>query len=259
VERCTGASCTGFAPIATLAANSTSYQNTGLAASTTYRYRVFASNGAGNSGYSNIASATTQAGGTVPAAPTGLTATAVSSSQVNLSWTDNASNETGYTVQRCTGASCTNFAPIASLAANTTSYQNTGLAASTTYRYRVFASSSAGNSGYSSIASATTQAGGATGAPAAPSNLAAKVVVGPNANWIEITWTDSSSNETGFQLERCIGAGCTNFVLIKTLPANVVRYEEYPVTARTTYRYRLRAYNGSGYSPYSNVAEATTP
>jgi thermitase len=259
VERCTGASCTGFAPIATLAANSTSYQNTGLAAATTYRYRVFASNGAGNSGYSNIASATTQAGGTVPAAPTGVTATAVSSNQINLSWTDNASTETGYTVERCTGASCTNFAPIASPAANTTSYQNTGLAASTTYRYRVFASNSAGNSGYSNTASATTQAGGVSGAPAAPSNLVAAVVMGPNANWIELTWTDNSSNETGFRLERCTGSGCTNFVLFKSVSANVTRAEEYPVTARTTYRYRLRAYNGSGYSAYSNIAEATTP
>jgi hypothetical protein len=162
-------------------------------------------------------------------------------------------------VERCTGASCTNFAPIASLAANTTSYQNTGLAASTTYRYRVFASSSAGNSGYSNIPAATTQAGGVSGAPAAPNNLAARVVMGPNANWLEITWTDNSSNETAFQLERCIGAGCTNFVLIKTLSANVARYEQYPVTAGTTYRYRLRAYNGSGSSAYSNITEATTP
>ncbi len=259
LERCTGASCTNFAPIATLAANTTSYQNTGLAASTTYRYRLFASNSAGNSGYSNVASATTQTGGTAPAAPTGLTATAASSSQINLSWTDNASNETGYIVERCTGASCTNFAQIASLAANSTSYQNTGLAASTTYRYRVFASSTAGNSGYSNIASATTQAGGGAGAPAAPSNLAAVVVTGPNAKWTEITWTDNSSNETGFRLERCTGSGCTNFVLIKSVGANVTRTEEYPVTAATTYRYRLRAYNTSGYSAYSNIAETTTP
>jgi subtilisin family serine protease len=259
VERCTGASCTGFAPIATLAANTTSYQNTGLAASTTYRYRVFASNSAGNSGSSNVASATTQGGGTAPAAPTGLTATAASSSHINLSWIDNANNETGYIVERCTGASCTNFAQIASLAANSTSYQNTGLAASTTYRYRVFAASTSGNSGYSNTASATTQAAGAAGAPAAPSNLAAVVVTGPNAKWTEITWTDNSNNETGFRLERCTGSGCTNFVLIKSVGANITRTEEYPVTAATTYRYRLRAYNTSGYSAYSNIAETTTP
>jgi hypothetical protein len=260
VERCTGASCTNFAPIASLGANTTSYQNTGLAASTTYRYRVFASNGASNSGFSNIASATTQAGGTAPATPTGLTPTVVSSSQINLAWTDNATNETGYTVERCAGTSCTNFGQIASLPANTTSYQNTGLAASTTYRYRVRAFNGTLVSGYSNIASATTQAGSVPpGTPAAPSNLAATVVMGPAANWIDVTWTDNSTNESGFKLERCTGAGCTNFVLIKTASANVTKFEEYPVTARTTYRYRLRAYNSSGNSAYSNVAEATTP
>ena len=156
VERST-ASASGFSQIASLGANVTTYSSTGLTASTTYYYRVRAYNSVGNSAYSNTASATTPASG-VPTAPSGLTATAASSTQINLAWTDNASNETGFYVERST-ASASGFSQIASLGANVTSYQNTGLTASTTYYYRVRAYNASGNSGYSNTASATTQSG----------------------------------------------------------------------------------------------------
>ena len=80
-----------------------------------------------------------------PAAPSGLTATAASSSQINLAWTD-SDTETGYRVQRCTGASCSNFAQIATAGANATSYADTGLTASTSYSYRVLAYNGGGDS-----------------------------------------------------------------------------------------------------------------
>ena len=178
----------------------------------------------------------------------------MSSSQINLTWTDNANNEIGVLVERCAGATCTNFVQVASLGANTTSYQNTGLAASTTYRYQVRATNGAGPSGYSNIAAATTTAA-SSGAPAAPSNLAA-VMVSPK--WVRVTWTDNSSNEVWFRLERRIGAGCVNFALYTTPPANTTACE-HPATAGTTYRYRLTAYNYQGVSAYTNIAEVTAP
>ena len=253
VERCTGAACTNFVQIASLAANTTSYQNIGLTSSTTYRYQVRASNGSVNSGYSNIASATTQAGTTLPVAPTLLGATAVSSSQINLSWTDNANNETGFSVERCAGATCTNFVAIASLGANATAYQNTGLSSSTAYRYQVRAFNGAGNSGYSNIASATTQA--TTTAPAAPTLLGATAV---SSSQINLSWTDNANNETGFLVEQCAGATCTNFVQTASLGANTTSYQNTGLSASTTYRYRVRATNGAGPSGYSNIASATT-
>ena len=94
---------------------------------------------------------------TSPSTPTNLTASAISSSQINLSWTASTDNVavTGYRVERCQGATCTNFAQIATPTTN--SYSDTGLTANTTYRYQVRATDSAGNlSGYSSIASAAT-------------------------------------------------------------------------------------------------------
>ena len=134
----------------------TGYSNTGLTASTSYSYRVRAYNTVGDSDYSATATAMTQAASVVPAAPTNLKATASSRSQINLSWTDNSDNETGFKIERCKGSTCTNFSQIATVGANATSYSNTGLNANTTYRYRVRAYNAAGNSGYSNIAAATT-------------------------------------------------------------------------------------------------------
>jgi predicted phage tail protein len=89
----------------------------------------------------------------VPNAPTNLVARAVSTTQINLSWTDNSSNETGFSIERCTGNSCTNFAQIATVGANVTSFPNTGLTKNTWYRYRVRAFNASGNSAFSNIAS----------------------------------------------------------------------------------------------------------
>jgi len=94
---------------------------------------------------------------TPPSAPTNLTAAVVSSGQINLSWTASTDNVgvTGYSVERCQGSACTNFTQISTPGG--TSYSDTGLSASTTYRYRVRATDAAGNwSSYSSIASAAT-------------------------------------------------------------------------------------------------------
>ena len=96
-----------------------------------------------------------------PTPPTNLAANAVSTTQVNLSWTASTDNVgvTNYLLERCTGASCTNFAQVATPPGTT--YNDTGLTANTTYRYRVRATDAAGNlSGYSNIATATTQSGG---------------------------------------------------------------------------------------------------
>lgn len=175
-----------FTPHATVAANVTSYASTGLAASTTYTYRVRALHGAGNSAYSNSASATTLAApASPPAAPSNLTATAASSSQVNLSWTDHASNETGFAIERSSAG--TSFTQIATVAANLTTYANTGLAASTAYAYRVRATGSGGNSPYSNTANATTPA-----APGPPAPTWSHADIGP----VGLAGSDDASGNT---------------------------------------------------------------
>jgi FtsP/CotA-like multicopper oxidase with cupredoxin domain len=90
-----------------------------------------------------------------PAAPSGLVATAVSSSQIDLSWSDNSGDETGFEIERSLNGS--DFSWIASVGADITSYLDTGLSAATTYYFRVAATNGAGSSTYSNTANATTQ------------------------------------------------------------------------------------------------------
>lgn len=100
---------------------------------------------------------------TPPTVPGNVSAQATGSKEVSLSWsasTDSGgSGLAGYKVERCTGASCANFTQVRETDASTTSFNDTGLSADTTYRYRVRAFDGAGNhSGFSNIASATTRA-----------------------------------------------------------------------------------------------------
>jgi carboxypeptidase T len=191
---------------------------------------------------------------TPPAAPTNLTATAASSSQINLSWGDSDSSEQGFKIERCTGVGCSIFAQLAMVGANVTSYANTGLGAATSYSYRVRAYNAAGGSDYSDTATAVTAA--APAIPDAPTNLTATAV---SKSQINLTWTDNATNEIGFKIERCKGSTCTNFAQIATVGSNVTLYANTGLAKRTTYRYRVQAYNASGNSGYSNIAAATTP
>jgi hypothetical protein len=88
--------------------------------------------------------------------PTNLTAIAVSSSRIDLTWTDNASTEDGYKIERCAGAGCTAFTHITTVGRDGTVYPDAALSAGTSYSYRVQGSNDAGNSAYSNTASATT-------------------------------------------------------------------------------------------------------
>ncbi|MCX5977325.1 MAG: fibronectin type III domain-containing protein [Coprothermobacterota bacterium] len=87
--------------------------------------------------------------------PSGLTATAVSSGQINLFWMDNSGNEESFNLERKTGSGGS-WSQIATVGVNVTSYSDTGLASNTPYYYRVCAFRAAGNSVYSNEAFATT-------------------------------------------------------------------------------------------------------
>lgn len=180
-----------------------------------------------------------------PAAPTNLVLSGVTSSQISLAWSDNATDETGFKIERCGGTDCSNFGQIATVGANATSYGDAGLAPSTSYTYRVRAYNSNGDSGYSNTSSATTQAASAT--PAAPTNLRASAS-GKGA--IKLTWVDNSNNETRFEITRSPTASLT-------VGTNVTSYTDRGLTKGTPYIYQVRACNGvSDCSTWSNTASA---
>jgi hypothetical protein len=92
---------------------------------------------------------------TIPLTPSNLAATTISYFQINLSWIDNADNEIGFKIERKTNVGGT-YSQVATVGVNMTSYSDTGCFSNTTYYYRVKAYNSAGDSGYSSSANATT-------------------------------------------------------------------------------------------------------
>ncbi|MBF8306054.1 MAG: hypothetical protein HW398_1242, partial [Acidobacteria bacterium] len=197
-------------------------------------------------------------GGGKPKAPTNLNAIAISSSAISLTWTDAANNEDGFMIERCAGSGCSNFTQFAQIrGANVTSFSDTGLAASTTHRYRILAYNTSGSSQYSNIAEATTQA--APAPPTAPSGLTLQVV---SYSQINLSWVDASSNESGFRIERCVGTVATcsggSFVQIAEVGPNVTGYSNSSLASETAYTYRVRAYNAAGNSAFCTPAGATT-
>jgi GDSL-like Lipase/Acylhydrolase family/Secretion system C-terminal sorting domain/Fibronectin type III domain len=189
---------------------------------------------------------------TPPVAPGNLTATATSSSQINLAWIDNSNNETGFQIERSTTAG-SGYTLVATTAANTGSYSNTGLTSNTQYYYRVRAINVSSNSSYTNDASATTPIV-IIPSPTAPTNLSA---VAASATQVNLTWTDASNNETGFQIERSLTSG-SGFALVATITSNSTTYSDLNLVASTTYYYRVRAINDGGNSPYTSTANVTT-
>jgi FtsP/CotA-like multicopper oxidase with cupredoxin domain len=132
------------------------FVDTTVKADTTYTYRVTAVNGGGSSGFSNTSGVTLPP---LPAAPSNLAVAAVRANGNNdtatLTWLDNATNETGFTIQRSTTAAFTTVTTSTALA-NATTVTQTGLARNVTYFYRVRANNLGGASGWSNVASVLT-------------------------------------------------------------------------------------------------------
>jgi uncharacterized protein (DUF736 family) len=259
IERAGNSGFTGTLNTFTVGAGIVAYSDTTTVASTTYYYRVFATNSAGSSTVSNTATVTTPAppppAVTVPTAPTGLAATAASSTQVNLTWTDNSNNETGFRIERAANSGFTGTLSTFTVGAGIVAYSDTTTVASTTYYYRVFATNSAGSSTVSNTASVTTPAPPVV-IPSAPSGLAATAA---SSTQVNLTWTDNSNNETGFRIERATNSGFTGTLSTFTVGAGIVAYSNTTAVASTTYYYRVFATNSAGSSTVSNTASVTTP
>lgn len=231
---------TGWSLIHTTAANVTSYSVTGLAEDTTKYYRVRAINDDGASDYTDVASATTDL-----AAPTSLTATAVSQSQIDLAWTDNSSVETGYEVEQSANGT-TGWSNITTTAANATSFSVTGLTEATTYYFRVRAAKSAVHSTYTSVANDITF-------PAAPTGLTATA---QSTTEIQLLWTDNAASEDGYQIWHSTDG--SSFSLLDTLLTSNTSYNHTGLSEATRHYYKVRSYKGSDYSAYTNTADTYT-
>jgi hypothetical protein len=185
-------------------------------------------------------------GGTPSETPiSDLAATATSSSEITLTWSDLQDTETGFEIERSTDG--VSFSPLITTLANIVAYGDSGLAASTTYYYRVRATGI--TVAWSNTANATTMAATVT---APISDLAATVA---SDTQINLTWSDLYDWETGFEIER--GTDGVTFAALTTTLAGVTVYGDSGLTASTLYYYRIRP-TGEHSVDWSNVASATT-
>lgn len=245
VERCTGPACADFAELTVLAAGTTSYSDESVNVDLLYSYRVRASNNVGASGYSNEAGANTLR----PASPSTLAAQAVSATQVDLTWTDNANNELGFIIERCAGVGCTDFVAIDTTGVNATAFADQTVEAEFDYRYRVFGYNVSGFSDAIAPVDANTRV------PAVPSDFAVQVL---SANSMQLSWTDEADNEVGYRIERCSGAGCTSWIEIGTTGPDATGFTSTGLVINTFYRHRVRAYNASGSSAFTPIVQVGT-
>ncbi len=240
------------------AVTATTYQCGGFLSGFMYFFRVRAYNASGNGPYSAIVSAATLSEGTLPAAPTGLTATVASTTQINLSWTDNANNETAYKVERSTDNSTWTVLS-AALAANTAGYSSTGLAAGTRYYYRVSAINATGSSGYSNVAYAATPAALGTPALSGPDSASGSFQLSCSFNW-----TTPMFSTDHYELEVSYSSGSGYSWLASSPNGTRTSPQTFTVTteaidAGKTLYFRVRAQTSAGYTPYSNVVAVSVP
>lgn len=245
LEQATAANFSG-ATLFALGAGITTYSDTSVAPSTTYYYRVFATNGAGDSSASNTVTATTP--GVVPTAPTTLAAVKVNDNRIDLTWTDHSNNETGFHIETATNAGFAGSLFI-TVGAGVTTYTDNSVYGGDTFYYRVTAYNATGDSVPTNVASIFIPAP-LVAAPLAPGNLVANII---STTQVDLTWTDSSNNETGFQIDRANDSGFTSGVVTFNIAANVTTFSDTTVTAGSNYFYRVKAYNAVGVSAETSV------
>lgn len=268
VQRCTGLDCTDFATVIVWPSEGTdlfgySDGSTTKTEGTTYTYRVRGINELGASDWSNTASATT--GFTTPAAPTGLTATytGANAAELNgntvLTWVDNATNETSYTVMRCNPFNCQATQVDVTLPAGSSSYVDTSVVDGEEYVYLV---SVRGATGLGSTSGSIRHQAG-RGLPA-PTRLSATLVNGG----ISLTWRNQVSRPV--QIWRCDTRICvdgitgavnpgTQWISKRVVTAGTTRFvDRFTRAPATYYIYRVRVTTANAVSPSVYVA-VTTP
>ena len=180
-----------------------------------------------------------------PGVPSSLTATAINYTEINLTWADTLSNETGYEIVRSLTDGGT-YTPVGTVNKNQTSFTDSGLVATKTYFYKIRAIAAGSQSDYSTSVSATT--GDLPATPVPPTDLTGSVA--PSGN-IALNWSDNSSNETGFSVYR--SSDNHTFTLLSSLPANSNAYTDTTATGVAVYYYYVSAGNDAGSSNPSDT------
>ena len=226
------------------------YQDTTVTDGTTYSYFIKAFDLGGNVSSPSLAIPVTTWNTVPPTAPTNLAGTAVSTEQINLTWSA-ATDKVGigsYRVFR--GNSATSLTQVATTYSSPTSYTNYPLTAGTKYYFGVEAVDVDGNvSPMSAVISVST-----IGPPSAPVKLTAKAT---SSTEVALTWTAGSS---GMPISAYyIFRGLSRTTLTQIATRSTTSFDDYSLTPGTTYYYAVEETAGGSVSPMSAIVSATTP
>jgi fibronectin type 3 domain-containing protein len=235
-----------------VAANATSFTDSSVVSNQTYYYKLTASNSVGTSAPTPTVS--TKLTPVPPTAPINLTASATTTNIV-LSWIDNANDQTGFTLTRATDFNFTQNAVSLPIAATARSFTDSSAAVGQVYYYKLSAKNAVGTS----TPTAT------VGAEIAPPTVAAKTptnftaVAGTSS--VVLSWSDPTNEQSSFKLVRATNVGFTQNVVNTALGMTVTRYTDTSVVTGQTYYYELIAINSGGNSaptPAVGVTVAAT-
>jgi fibronectin type 3 domain-containing protein len=191
-----------------------------------------------------------------PNAPTGLGATPATATSVTLNWTNNATNQTGFHLDRATDSAFTQNLITQTLPATPNSFTDTatGLAPGSTFYYRIRAFNTAGDSANSNMATVTIPL-----APAKPTNAQ---VTNVTTSEVDLSWTDNAGlTATNYLVLRAVNHG--SFVTYATLPAknatppSTYTWNDTSVDPGTFYEYHIEAINTSGNNDFSGTNTTT--
>jgi hypothetical protein len=180
-----------------------------------------------------------------PISPKAVTANAVSSTRIELTWSDRSDNEDGFKIEKKIGQSGA-YSEIDTVGTDITSYADTELDDETNYYYRVQAYNAQQSSSYFNETTVTTHA--------PPTELLATTV---SSSTISLSWSDNSSHETGYEIWRKVVQDA-NYSLVTTVAADESTHVDGNLAASTTYEYKIRAISTNSGSDFSNQASATT-
>lgn len=241
-----------YLPTGTTPTNQSATTFSGLSitrlSTTTIGAGVVYSSGDRGAKVSRLATIITYTPPTPPAAPTNLVATNVSGTQNNLTWTDVATTETSYRVERSVNGGA--YTHLATTSANATSYNDTTASADQTYRYQVRAHIGNNASAYALSNNVIT----ATVVPNAVGTTTSNLIA--SSTGISLFWNHVNTNESSYSIERSTDG--VNFAEVGTTTLNVTSFAQTGLPSGTYY-YRVRALNAIGYGAYGNTTFKTIP
>ncbi len=188
-----------------------------------------------------------------PSAPGNLSATGVTSSTIELSWTDTSTNELNFVIERSLDGS--NYTLLTSPGYDTTTFVDTGLSANTNYWYRVYAANDIGQSAASNVVNQKTSLFSIClkGKPLAPTSVSTEKVTNSNDISVKLSWVDTSNNEDGFLIQRAVDGG--QAAELYRTANDITEYHDSSVEAGHSYSYTIASFDCAGASaaPASSI------